>query len=251
MSAEPPVVALIPARGGSKRVPGKNIRSLGGHPLLAYSIAAARESGVFQDVIVSTDDAVTADVARRYGAEVPFMRPQAMAADLSRDIEWVAYTVDRLAAEGRSYHAFSILRPTSPFRQADTVRRAWNLFRGRSDADSLRAVERCKQHPGKMWVVEGDLMRPLMPGGTTREPWHSSPYQSLPEVYVQNASLEIAWVRVVRDSGTIAGDRIVPFMTDEYEGFDINDTFDWWLAEELLRRGEASLPDPHIPSIRT
>jgi len=245
------VVGLIPARGGSKRVPGKNVRILGGHPLIAYSIVSARESGVFADVVVSTDDQATADIARRYGADVPFMRPASMAADSSRDIEWVAFTLEQLASHGRCYDAFSILRPTSPFRSADTIRRAWAAFRYRSDADSLRAVEKCKQHPGKMWVIEGDLMRPLMPGGSQREPWHSSPYQSLPPVYVQNASLEIAWVRVVRDSGTIAGERIVPFITDETEGFDINDTFDWWLAEELHRRGEVTLPTLDVPTPTT
>ncbi|MEQ1855571.1 MAG: acylneuraminate cytidylyltransferase family protein [Longimicrobiales bacterium] len=251
MNASPRAVAFVPARGGSKRVPGKNVRMLGGHPLLAYSIAAARGSGVFDDVIISTDDAATADISRSYGAEVPFLRPAPMAADHSRDIEWVEYTIERLLSDGRSYDAFSILRPTSPFRTADTIRRAWQAFRDRSDADSLRAVEKCKQHPGKMWVVEGDLMRPLMSGGSPREPWHSTPYQALPPVFVQNASLEIAWVRVVKDSGTIAGERIVPFLTDEYEGFDINDTFDWWLAEELLRRGEISLPslNTHMPSL--
>jgi N-acylneuraminate cytidylyltransferase len=236
------VAAFIPARGGSKRVPGKNLRRLGGHPLLAYSVAAARSSGVFTTVIASTDDERTAAVSAHYGAAVPFLRPAEFARDSSPDIEWVRYTLEELERRGEAFDAFSILRPTSPFRRAETIRRAWDLFRPRTDADSLRAVERCSQHPGKMWVLEGDLMRPLLTDGPADPPWHSMPYQALPPVYAQNASLEIAWTAAVRRTGTIAGTRVVPFVTEGHEGFDINDPNDWWLAEELLRRGEAELP---------
>jgi N-acylneuraminate cytidylyltransferase len=236
------LLALIPARGGSKRVPGKNTRLLGGHPLIAYSIAAALDSGVCVDTIVSTDDEGTAEIARRYGAEVPFLRPAEMARDTSPDIEWLEFTLRELSATGREYDAFALLRPTSPFRQPETIRRAWKQFKDRRDADSLRAVEKCRQHPGKMWVIEGDLMRPLLPDGPKSPPWHSTPYQALPLVYAQNASLEIAWTQVVRETHTIAGERIVPFISEGHEGFDINDSYDWWLAEEMLVRGEAPVP---------
>src|SRR5215216_3400069 len=102
-SAAPTVVALIPARDGSKRIPAKNIRPLGGHPMIAYAIASAIESGVFVDVIVSTDSEETAAIARHYGAEVPFLRPEEMAGSTSSDIEWVEYTIRRLRDEGRSW----------------------------------------------------------------------------------------------------------------------------------------------------
>src|SRR5262245_46129154 len=120
----PSVVALIPARQGSKRVPGKNIRLLNGHPMLAYTIAPAIQSGVFDAVIVSTDSEETAAIARHYGAEVPWLRPAAFATDTSPDIEWVDYTLRELGQRGRRWDAFSRLLPTSPFRPADTLRRA-------------------------------------------------------------------------------------------------------------------------------
>src|SRR5207249_527532 len=123
---------------------------------------------------------------------------------------------------------------TNPFRQAATVRRAWEHFIRQDGVDSLRAVEKCKQHPGKMWVVRGDRMVPLLPLSPPEHPWHSSQYQALPEVYVQNASLEIAWSRVVRAGRTIAGQVMTPFFTQGYEGFDINHPRDWILAEELI-----------------
>jgi N-acylneuraminate cytidylyltransferase len=236
------LVALVPARGGSKRVPGKNIRMLEGHPVLAYTISAALESGIFAGVVVSTDDERTASIARHYGAEVPALRPAELARDASPDIEWVEHALDELRRRGQEFVAFSILRPTSPFRQANSIRRAWHAFEARNEADSLRAVEKCRQHPGKMWVLDGDWIRPLLPNANHVRPWHSTPYQALPPVYVQNASLEIAWTRVVRETGTIAGERIVPFFTERHEGFDINDEYDWWLAEEIVRRREAALP---------
>ena len=239
----PTAVALIPARHGSKRVPGKNIRLLNGHPMLAYTIAPAVESGVFDSVIVSTDSDETAAIARHYGAEVPFFRPAAFATDTSPDIEWVDYTLRELDTRGRRWEAFSLLRPTSPFRTAHTIRRAWQLFTSEPGVDSLRAVELCAQHPGKMWVIDGRRMRPLLEQPEPRtQPWHSTPYQALPRVYVQNASLEIAWTHVVLEKRTIAGDVLMPFVTEGYEGFDINDRHDWMIAERLLADGAASLP---------
>ena len=98
MIATPSVVALIPARSGSKRVPGKNIRRLGPHPAMAYTIAAAIESGIFADVIVSTDEEQYSAIARHYGASVPFLRPAEFAGDSSPDIEWIEFTLERLHA---------------------------------------------------------------------------------------------------------------------------------------------------------
>ena len=243
MTVPPSIVALIPARAGSKRVPGKNIRRLGAHPVLAYTVAAAVDSGIFTDVIVSTDDEQYAAIARHYGTNAPFMRPVELASDGSPDIDWIEHALARLRHGGRPFDCFSLLRPTSPFRLATTIRRAWSEFLGESGVDSLRAVERCRQHPGKMWMVRGKRMMPLLPLGSAEQPWHSSQTQTLPEVYVQNASLEIAWTRVVTDGRTIAGQVVVPFLTEGFEGFDVNNREDWVLAEHFVATGEALLPD--------
>jgi CMP-N-acetylneuraminic acid synthetase len=243
----PSVVALIPARAGSKRVKGKNVRPLGGHPVLAYSIAAAVESGVFAAVIVSTDAEEYAAIARHYGAEVPFLRPPEIAGDKSPDVEWVAHALARLRADGRAFDCFSILRPTSPFRKPQTIRRAWAQFLTDPGADSLRAVEKCGQHPGKMWVLTGGRMHPLLLQ-PANPPWHSSQYAALPPVYVQNASLEIAWSRVAfADPPSIAGDVLMPFLTEGDEGYDVNTEDDWILAEHLLAAGRATLPTVSRP----
>lgn len=239
-------VAFIPARSGSKRIPNKNIRPLAGHPLMAYSIRSAIDSGIFDAVICATDDPRYADIARYYGAEVPVLRPPEISGDQSPDIEWVAWYLSKLRDAGHGYDAFSILRPTSPFRKPETIRRAWAQFVSSQGIHSLRAVERCQQHPGKMWVVRGERMTPLIALTPEVQPWHSSQYAALPVVYVQNASLEIAWTQVVFNGRTIAGQVLAPFYTTSEEGLDVNEEFDWWKAERLLEQGRATLPDISI-----
>jgi len=238
----PSIVGFIPARAGSKRVKGKNVRPLGGHPVIAYSIAAAVQSRVFSAVIVSTDSEEYAAVARHYGAEVPFLRSAEIAGDTSPDVEWVADALQRLRAADREFECFSILRPTSPFRKPETIQRAWTQFLANPEADSLRAVEKCGQHPGKMWVIAGGRIVPLLlqPTGV---PWHSSQYVALPPVYVQNASLEIARSRVALTAPpSIAGAVLIPFLTEGDEGYDVNTEDDWVMAEHLLASGRATLP---------
>jgi len=244
-AAAPSIIALVPARAGSKRVQNKNIRRLGPHPLLAYTVAAARQSGIFGAVMVSTDSPLIAEVAQHYGATVPFLRPAAMASETSPDIEWLDYTLAQLAGRGQRYDAFSILRPTSPFRKPDTIRRAWRQFLDTRGIDSLRAVEKCAQHPYKMWVLQGDRMEPFVRERPTDggAPWHSRQYQSLPPVYVQNASLEIAWSRVVTELHSISGDVVSPFLTAGDEGFDINNMDEWWLAQHMLASGTGTVPE--------
>lgn len=262
------VVALIPARGGSVRVRHKNRKPLAGKPLVAWSIEAARESGIFSEIIVSTDDAETADIAMAFSAAVHLRSPW-LAKDDAADIGWVTAVMNQ-----RKEDCFAILRPTSPFRTDETIRRAWAQFQDQQPCDSLRAVEKVRQHPGKMWFVHTSLLpdgpadNPALGSAKVRErmvpvlpfhhkwtpgpgassfqvPWHSSPTQSLPEVWVQNASLEIAWRHVVMQpsltvagtymAGSIAGEVICPFVTTGWEGFDINTPEDWATAEDHAR----------------
>jgi len=237
----PSAVALVPARAGSERVPGKNVRPLGEHPLIAYSIAAAQESGLFSSVVVSTDSMEIAEVAEHYGAEVPELRAPALSTSTSPDIDWIRHTLLLLESRAQPFDLFSILRPTSPFRGASTIRRAWTQLLDHPGADSIRAVELCKQHPGKMWVIEGEEMTPLLPQPED-VPFHSQQYQALPLVYVQNSSLEIAWTSVVTEHGTISGDRVLPFFTEDAEGVTIDYPEDWTEVERMAENGEAELP---------
>jgi CMP-N,N'-diacetyllegionaminic acid synthase len=238
----PSAVALIPARGGSERIPGKNVKPLAGHPLIAYSIATALQSDVFERLVVSTDSEEIAAIATSYGAAVPGLRPAEMASATSPDIEWVRHALVGLADRGLSFDLFSILRPTSPFRGPRMVQRAFEqLIELGGAADSLRAVRLCREHPGKMWTVDGDLMEPLLaqPDGL---PLHSQQYKALPPVYVQSSSLEIAWTRVALDRNSISGDRVAPFFGDELESFSIDYPDDWRVAEDLAARNPERLP---------
>lgn len=246
MSMTSRIVGLIPARAGSKRVPNKNVLQLQGHPLLAYTISAALDSGVFEKVIVSTDSDEYAQIALHYGAEVPFLRPNTLAQDSSADIDWVAHALENLALTGYGFEIFSILRPTSPFRNASTIRRAYEEFNSRTDIDSIRAVELCSQHPGKMWRIWGDHLIPLLSVQPDGLDWFSSPTQSLPEVWVQNASLEIAFSRCVFDSESISGNRIAPFKTVFPEGIDINSELDFARVKMVVDEGLFSLPEVRV-----
>ena len=144
----PSAVALIGARAGSERVPGKNVRRLAGHPLVAYAIETARQSEVFDRIVVSTDSERIAQVARWYGADAPFLRPDAYATATSPDIEWIAWTLPQLEER---YDLFAIVRATNPFRGPNVIRRGLEQLLATPEADSIRAVELVKQHPGKMW----------------------------------------------------------------------------------------------------
>ena len=222
----PSIVALIPARCGSQRVPGKNVKLLGGRPLIAWSISAALESGIFSAVVLATDSAEYGRIGADWGASVYLREPSG---NDESDITWLA-KMPHL----RQYDAFALLRPTSPFRTADTIRRAWGLFLTSQPADSLRAVEPVRQHPGKMWVVRQNRMLPLLPWECAVSPWHSSATQTLPRVYMQNASLEIAWTRTVWEQHTIAGTAVIPFVTEGCEGFDINEPRQYDEAKRLV-----------------
>jgi N-acylneuraminate cytidylyltransferase len=149
-----------------------------------------------------------------------------------------------MRANGSDVEVFAILRPTSPLRTPETICTAVAALRADPGADSLRGVELVSQHPAKMWLVDEEMrrMRPLLDDGGAHPPWHSTPYQALPRVHVQNASLEVARVRCVDEYDTIAGREIIPFVLPGHEGFDLNEPVDWLVLEGLLESGEASLP---------
>ncbi len=234
------IVGLIPARSGSERVRDKNVRALNGHPLLAYSIASALKSGIFEQVYVSTDSKEYAKIARDYGAEI-IMRPWNMASSTSPDVQWVQHALETL--KRNKPDEFAILRPTSPFRSAETIRKAhgaWNLQKHLFD--SLRAVAPVSSHPAKMWrmsasgYLEPILVQPDDP------PWHSSQLASLPPVFEQTASLEIAHTRTA-ENGSIAGEKIMPFLHEWPGSQDINTELDFLVCELMVSRGEATLPE--------
>jgi CMP-N,N'-diacetyllegionaminic acid synthase len=234
----PSLVAFVPARAGSERVPGKNVRPLAGHPLIAYAIAVALQSGVADRVVCSTDSEEIAAIARWYGADVPFLRPPEYATSTSPDIEWLRHALEHL--DDRC-ELFALIRPTSPFRGPEAVRRALGRLLDSPAADSIRAVEPVKQHPGKMWVVEGETMRPLLDQSHLEVPWHDSQFQALPPVWVQSSALEIAWTRVAVE-GTLGGRVRLPLLLEGCEGLSIDREEDWARAEALVETGVAVLP---------
>ena len=209
------VLALVPARGGSKGIPRKNLLPAGGKPLIAHSIELALASRHTTRVLVSTDDEEIARVARACGADVPFMRPAAFAQDLSPDIDVFRHTLEWLRDhEGYRCDLAVHLRPTAPVRRVSRIDEAIALMLDRPDADSLRSVSQPPVTPYKMWRIAGGYLQPLLSVAGVHEP-HSRPRQELPDVYWQNGYVDIVRPRVVLDLGMMAGRHVLPFIIDE------------------------------------
>lgn len=219
-------IALIPARSGSKRIKNKNILKVDGKPMMYYSIHHAIKSNIFDKVVVVTDNIKYAKIAKKYGALVPKLRPAWTATDSAPDIFWVNWILKTLKVENKK-DIFCILRPTSPFRTHNTIIRAWKQFdKNKKEIDSLRAVEMCSQHPGKMWVKNKKLIKPIINKKIKGIPYHSNQFKSLPKILVQNACIEISWVKNVLKYKSISGNKIMPFFTIKKEGIDINNKHD-------------------------
>lgn len=234
-------ITLIPARCGSKRIPDKNIHILGGKPLMAHTIETAIQSGLFKDVIVSSDSEVYLDIAKSYGANT-ILTPAnhtVIHQDHSNDFPWIEHALCELKNQGKEYDAFCVLRPTNPFRTIDMLKRAIFKFEKLSGLNylrtdfSMRAVENCKQHPCKMWTLHGSKIIPLF--GSPAMKLFTQPYQQLPPVLAQNASLEIGFTMTVFDRKSHTEDNIYPFFTEGLEGFDINTIDDLKYAEYIMR----------------
>jgi N-acylneuraminate cytidylyltransferase len=216
--ATPDVLALIPARGGSKSIPRKNLVVIGGKPLIAHSIGQARTSRHVTRTIVSTDDAEIADVARAFGADVPFMRPAEFAQDRSLDLDVFRHALGWLR-DRENYRPELVvhLRPTGPVRRVELIDAAIETMLKQPAADALRSVSSPMQSPYKMWrinPVNGGRLEPLLQIPGVAEA-HSSPRQGLPAVYWQNGYVDIVRPRVVLEQGRMAGDNILPFIVEE------------------------------------
>lgn len=241
--SDPEVLALIPARGGSKSIPRKNIVLFSGKPLIAYSIAAALCSPSISRVIVSTDDEEIASISRAYGAETPFMRPAEYSQDDTQDLPLFQHALSWLG-EHEAYRPEIVvqLRPTSPFRRVRHVEQAISCLLEHSQADAVRTVCVPFQNPYKMWRVgEDGFMQPLLQS-EYREPYNM-PRQSLPEVFWQTGYVDAAWSRTILEKRSMTGDRILPLVISPEEWIDIDSPDDWRRAERLLENGEIRLED--------
>jgi len=229
-------VALIPARAGSKRLPNKNIKLLNGRPLLSYSVISAIESGLFTEVIVSTDCEEIAAVAKNYGASVPILRPSEYAQDFSCDIDWVKHALEFLVQNPLDKVEYvAILRPTSPLRRKITMVKALQSLKENPWADSLRAMQLTDKHPGKMWTLNSENRAiPYLDQTYEKPPTHDRPTQSLQKLWIQNASLEIARLGAILETNSISGRSVLGFEMPDLEGFDINTIEDFKYLEYLI-----------------
>lgn len=241
------ILALIPARGGSKGIPRKNIRDFAGYPLLAWSIAAGLTSELVTRVIVSTDDDEIAAVAREYGAETPFMRPSVFAEDDTTDLPVFEHALEWLREnEGYVPDVVVQLRPTSPIRPRGVVDEAIKILLAHPDADCVRGVVLAGQNPHKMWrLPDGDNapMQNLLDVEGITEPYNA-PRQSLPPVYWQTGHIDTIRVSSILEKKSLTGDVIYPLVIDSRYTVDIDNLQDWARYEHLVMTGGLDYVSP-------
>jgi len=220
------LIALIPARSGSKRVPGKNIRELAGHPLLAYSIQVAKDSGLFgEHIYVTSDSQEYLDIAESYGAKALPIEPKF---GMGHDDYWIEWALQSLS-EG--FKRIFILRPTSPFRTVEMLRDAYAISALGGRLHPLKAISPIRERPEKMWCSKGTFIEPYTEGEK-----HLDPSYTFNALFLQDSSLEI------RHTGYWGGQQYRPYFSQGYEGFSIDYEDDWILAEALIERGLVTLP---------
>lgn len=238
------VLAIIPARGGSKGIPRKNIKYFAGHPLVAWSIAAARQADLVTRVIVSTDDEEIASVSRQHGAETPFRRPSELSADLSVDYPLFEHALKWLKEnEGYQPDIVVQLRPTSPIRQKGLVNQAIQQLISHPEADSVRGVIPSGQNPYKMWQMAGDHMIPLLQVKGIAEPYNA-PRQLLPATYWQTGHVDAIRVSTILEKRSLSGNVILPIHIDPSFTVDIDSLRDWDRAEWLVWHGDLDMVFP-------
>jgi YrbI family 3-deoxy-D-manno-octulosonate 8-phosphate phosphatase len=233
------ILALIPARGGSKGIPRKNIRKFAGYPLIVWSIAAAKQASCLTRVVVSTDDEEIATVAREYGAEAPFLRPLELAQDTTTDLPVFEHALVWLE-ENENYKPDIViqLRPTSPIRPKDCVDKAVNILLDHTDADCVRGVVPAGQNPYKMWHFTGEdqPLKPLLEVEGITEPYNA-PRQLLPSVYWQTGHIDVIRVSTIKHKKSLTGDVIYPLIIDPRYTIDIDNLSDWAKYEALVYSG--------------
>jgi CMP-N,N'-diacetyllegionaminic acid synthase len=236
------VLGVVTARGGSKGIPGKNLKLLGGRPLIAYTIDAARQSGALDRLILSTDDPAIAEAAHTLGCEVPFLRPSELARDDTPHLPVMQHAVEWLAAnEGYRPDLVMILQPTSPLRRAEHVREAVALARA-SDADSVVGVSAvpAHQHPLRTLRVDPDGTAVLF---VTGEPIRrrDKRRQDLPPVWTMNGAIYLFRTRTLFDpEPSMFGARSVAYVMHHPSGLSIDDPDDWADVEHhLAQAGQA------------
>lgn len=229
------IIAIIPARQGSKSIPHKNIRSVAGKPLLAYSIEHALSSKRINRTIVSTDSAYYAEIARSYGAEVPFLRPDEIAQDDSTDLEVFQHALEWLRNNENYEPAICVhLRPTSPIRSVADIDAMIKILEDDKSLDSIRSVTENIETPFKMWFREPDgLLQPIIQ--TNIKEAYNQPRQKLPVTYLQNASIDVVRATTVTNKNSMTGDRIFGYVMQGNYDIDYEHQLDKVAGDLVLK----------------
>jgi CMP-N,N'-diacetyllegionaminic acid synthase len=223
------ILALITARGGSKRIPGKNIRPLGGKPLIVWSIDVAKNIAEIADILVSTDDKIISDVAKNAGAIIPWLRPLELATDTASSIDVCLHALEWYEKENGKVDGLMLLQPTSPFRSRESVLQGIDLFRNK--LRPVIGVSVVKSHPMWCFKIDKGMMRPFMKS----EELHMR-HQDLPPAYTVNGAFYLVSPEYLREHRSFYKGDMMPLIIDApEENMDIDTEWDWKLAEAIIK----------------
>ena len=227
------IVALIPARSGSKGVVDKNIMLLGGIPLISYSIVAAKKSKLIDRIIVSTDSEEYAEIARSYGAETPFIRPKDISGDLATDVEFFRHAIDWLQENENFVPEYFVhLRPTTPFRDPKVLDKAIKEFIC-SDYSALRSCHKMSESSYKTFEVENNIFKRICNGGNNIEGSNAA-RQEFPVTYEANGYIDIVRSEMISKHNLIHGSYVRAFITDI--AHEIDEVSDIDFLEYLIQK---------------
>lgn len=237
------ILAIIPARGGSKGIPGKNIKMIAGKPLMAWTIEAAKKSKLLTRVIVSTDDEKIAEVAKKYGAEVPFLRPKELAGDLSTDVEFLLHALDWFKTnEGYEPEIILRLPPTSPLRTAANIDEGIQKLIDTPEADAVRPIIETPKHPYKFWKISADglWLEPFLDKKITglAEP-QNLPRQLFPKVYMHTGAMDVVRTKTLREQNSTSGKKLAYFFMKLEESVNIDHPLDLEFAKFLFNKRQS------------
>ena len=228
------ILGIIPARSGSKQLKKKNIKNLLGYPLLAYSILAARMSKKISKVICSTDSNEIGKIAKKFGAEVPFLRPKNISLDSSGDIEFILYTLKKIDPQ-KKIDVVALIRPTSPLRPKNFIDNAIKKFQKHPKADSLRTISDVDHSPFKMWKKKGNYLSVLLSLKNNSQPFNSN-RQFLPKVYAQTGHLDLIKTKTIFKYKDVSGKKILHYYLKKKYFVDIDDLESFKLVESRIKK---------------
>jgi N-acylneuraminate cytidylyltransferase/CMP-N,N'-diacetyllegionaminic acid synthase len=229
MYREKKILAIIPARGGSKGLSRKNIKLLLGKPLIGWTIEQAKACEYIDEIFVSTDSIEIAQVAEQFGVSVPELRPAKLADDTATSASFVIYTIEKLRKEGKFFDYIILLEPTSPLREVEDIYKSIEILLSVSEAEGIVGVCRVESdHPDFLVEIDNNFLKPY------RETMNVIRRQDLNQLYYFEGTIYLSKIETFLEKKTFYHSKTLPYIVPKWKAFEIDDSEDWFIVESIL-----------------